>query len=166
MKSALFLVVGLLALPPVAQGQIEIGFDSGVMVQRSPGSDQTTFELPSSWLRFGFPSRTITFESLITFVAARASGQTATLIRILPGVVYQYRASTYVRGELGLLLISAGGESFSQFGYGLAVGTKRQIGPGPVYVRFEAGVDQWRENNDFLKSSDFRGLIGLSIVVN
>ena len=166
MKSALFLVVGLLVLPPVAEAQVELGFDSGVTIERSGGINTTTFEVPSNWLRIGFGGETIAFESLVSLAHARALGQSVTVIEILPGIVYNYRFSTYMRGEVGLLVVSARGESANQFAYGVAVGTKRQIRPGLLYLRFEAGVDKWRRNNDFNAKSDFRFLVGISVVVN
>ena len=165
MKRALFFAVGLLVLPPVAEAQIELGFDSGVRVVRAGGLSQTRVDIPAGWLRVGFPGETFTFESLIDFTVAFSSGQTASVIRILPGIVYHYRASTYFRGEVGLLLINEAGDSLSQFAFGIAVGTKRQIGPGPLYLRLEAGIDQWRENNDFAESSEYRALVGISVVV-
>ena len=173
MKLALFLAAGLLVLPPVAEAQIQLGFDSGVRIERVGGLTETTFEIPSNWLRIGFPVETFTIESLISLFAQRSSGQTVSVISFLPGIVYDYRANLYVRGEVGLLLISASGSSVSQFGYGVAVGNKRQIGPGPLYLRFELGIDQWRENNrgtpslndDLQKRSEFRALVGISVVV-
>ena len=168
MKLALFLAVGLLVLPPVAKAQVELGFDSGLTVQRILGTNLTTFSIPATWLRVGFfPGQTIAFESLVTVDVQNASGQTATFIKFLPGVVYNWRASTYFRGEAGMLLVDDGaGTSGSQFAFGIAVGTKRQIGPGPLYFRVEAAVDQWRENSDFFARSAFRFLIGISVVVN
>ena len=65
-----------------------------------------------------------------------------------------------------LLVDDGAGTSGSQFAFGIAVGTKRQIGPGPLYFRVEAAVDQWRENSDFFARSEFRFLIGISVVVN
>ena len=165
MKPALFLGVGLLVLPPVAEAQLEVGFDSGVTVERQGGTSQTTFEVPSALLRIGFVGQTIGFESLLTTFVRRVAGQTQTLIKLLPGISYNYRRSTYIRGEVGLVVVNAG-SSASQFAYGLAVGNKRQIGPGPLYLRFEAAVDQWLENDDFFSHTDFRGTIGLSVVIN
>ena len=53
-----------------------------------------------------------------------------------------------------------------QYAYGIAVGTKRQIGPGPLDLRLETGLDKWVEReNLFLEASDFRGTVGLSIVL-
>ena len=173
MKRALFLAVGLLVLARVAEAQIELGFDSGVRIERFGGLTQTTFDIPSNWLRIGFPVETFTIESLISLVAQRSSGQTVSRISFLPGIVYDYRANLYVRGEVGLLLFSQGGSSVSQFAYGVAVGTKRQIGPGPLYLRFEFGIDQWRENDrgtpslndDLQERSEYRALVGISVVV-
>ena len=54
MKLALFLAVGLLVLPPVAKAQVELGFDSGLTVQRILGTNLTTFSIPATWLRVGF----------------------------------------------------------------------------------------------------------------
>ena len=166
MKLGFFLGVGLLVLPAVAEAQLEVGFDSGVTVERGGGSSQTTFEIPSGWLRIGFSGQAFTFESLFTLAWARASGQSASVVEFLPGIAYRFRGNTYVRGEVGVLLFSAAGESASQFAYGVSVGTKRQIGPGPLYLRLETGLDQWEGNNDFRERSEFRGSVGLSVVLN
>jgi hypothetical protein len=165
MKPALFLGLSLLVLPPVAEAQLEVGFDSGVTVERQGSSSQTTFEVPATLLRVGYAGQTISFESLLTTYVRRVSVQTQTLIKFLPGIAYNYRRSTYIRGGVGLVVVNAGG-SASQFAFGLAVGTKRQIGPGPLYLRLEAAMDQWLENSDFLSHTDFRGTIGLSVVIN
>ena len=166
MKLALFLAVGILVLPPVAEAQIEIGCDSGVTVDRTLGTNLTTFEIPSSNLRVGFPGATFTFETLASFTVQRRFDETTTVIRVLPGIVYHWRPTTYFRGEAGLRLLNDSGSSLNQFAFGVAVGNKRQIGPGPLYLRFEFGLDQWRQNSDFFAHSEFRGLVGISVVVN
>ena len=118
-------------------------------------------------LRVGFfPGQTIAFESLVSFAAQRFSGQTATVIRFLPGIVYNWRPSTYFRGEAGMLVIDDSSTSATQFAFGIGVGTRRQIGPGPLYFRVEVALDQWRENSDFFAHSEFRFLAGISIVLN
>ena len=166
MKRALLLGVGLLVLPCVAEAQLEVGFDAGVAVRRQPGSDQTTFSVPSGWLRVGFPGETISFESLMEVTVLRAFGQTASLVRLLPGIAYNYRPNAYFRGEVGMLLLNQPGSSASQFALGIATGTKRQLGPGPLYLRLEVGLDRWLPSSDFRKSSEFRGVVGLSVVIN
>ena len=166
MKLALFLTVGLLVLPPVAEAQVELGFDSGVTVDRTLSNNFTTFAIPSSWLRIGIPGETIAFESLLSFAVQSAGDQTATAIKFLPGILYHWRAGTYFKGEAGMLLVTGGGSTLSQFAFGVAVGNKRQIGPGPLYLRFEGAVDSWQENSDFFAHSEFRGLVGISIVLN
>ena len=167
MKLALLLAVGLVVLPPVAEAQVELGFDSGVTVDRTLGNNVTTFLIPSSMLRVGFfPGETIAFESLFQFAHQRTPGQKATVIRFLPGIVYNWRPSTYFRGEAGVLLIDDSSTSATQFAFGIGVGTKRQIGPGPLYFRVEVALDQWRENSDFFAHSEFRLLAGISIVLN
>ncbi len=174
MKRALFLAVALLVLPPVAKAQIELGFDSGVRVERTGGLSLTTFEIPSNWVRIGLPGETIGFESLLSLFAQRESGQTVSVISFLPGIVYHYRPRIYVRGEVGVSRFSSSSSSFSQFAYGLALGTKRVIGPGPLYLRFELGLDQWIENDrgtlnlsdDIQERSEFRALVGIGVVVN
>ena len=166
MKLALVLSVGLLVLPSVAEAQIEIGFDSGVAVDRTLGINVTTFDIPASWLRVGFAGERVSFESLVTFSLRRVLDQTASTIKFLPGIVYHTRRGLYFRGEVGLLLVNDPSSSLSQFALGVAAGLKRQIGPGPLYLRLETGVDQWRENSDFFKHSEFRGLVGISVVVN
>ena len=166
MKLALLLAVGLVVLPPVAEAQVELGFDTGLSIDRTLGDNITRFSIPSSLLRVGFfPGHTIAFESLLSVSILNAFDQTATVIKFLPGIVYNWRASTYFRGEAGMLIVDQGGESANQFAFGVAVGTKRQIGPGPLYFRVEASVDQWRENSDFFARSEFRFLAALSIVV-
>jgi hypothetical protein len=166
MKRAFFLGMGLLVLPSVAEAQLQLGFDTGVQVQRQGGISQTNIEIPSRWLRIGIGGGRISFESRTTFAYARAEGESASVIRILPGINFAYRGSTYFRGEVGLLLFTASGETASQYAAGLAVGTKRQIGAGPLYLRLETGVVQWQGNNDFIKSTDFHGVVGISVVVN
>ena len=167
MKLALLLAVGLVVLPPAAEAQVELGFDSGVTVDRTLGINVTTFLIPSGMLRVGFfPGQTIAFESLVSFAVQRAFDETTTLIRFLPGIVFNWRPGTYFRGEAGIQIIDGGGTSASQFAFGVGVGTKRQIGPGPLYFRVEVAMDQWRENSDFFAHSEFRFLAGISIVLN
>ena len=173
MKLALLLAAGLLVLPRIAEAQIELGFDSGLRIDRTLGTNVTTFAIPSNWLRVGFfPGQAIAFESLVTVEILNAFDETATVIKFLPGIVYNWRANTYFRGEAGMLIVDDPGGirgaiiSGSQFAFGVAVGTKRQIGPGPLYFRVEAAVDQWRKNSNFFARSEFRFLVGISVVVN
>lgn len=166
MKLALVLSIGLLVLPSVSEAQIELGFDSGIEVDRTLGINVTTFDIPTRWFRIGFPGERISFESLVTFSVTRVLDQTATAIKFLPGIVYHTRRGMYFRGEAGMLLINDPGSSASQFAFGVAAGLKRQIGSGPLYLRLETGVDRWRGNSDFFEHSEFRGLVGISVVVN
>ena len=74
--------------------------------------------------------------------------------------------NVYLRGEVVVTYVREAGSGASQFGFGGAVGTKRQIGDGPVFLRFEGGVDRLLENDDFFSTNEFRALVGLSVVVN
>ena len=169
MKHALFIAMGLLVLPLAAEAQVELGIDAGLELNRSGGDNITTFVIPRAMLRIGIPRESITFEALVGINSINDSGGDFTLITFLPGIVYPFGSSHYVRGEVGLLYVSevlASGavRSLTQFAFGGAIGTKRQIGDGPVSLRFEGGVDRWQGDGD--DSTDFRALIGISVLVN
>ena len=169
MKGALFLGVSLMVLPPVAEAQFELGFDTGVSVLRTGGQSITAIDFPAGLrIGIGLPGERFTFESLFTFGWVGASGQASSTLEFLPGIAYHIRANTYIRGEVGVLQLTGVVEdrTLRQYAYGVAVGTKRQIGPGPLYLRLETGLDKWVEReNLLLEASDFRGTVGLSIVL-
>ena len=169
MKGALFLGVSLLLLPPVAEAQLELGFDTGVSVLRTGGQSLTSIDFPSGLrIGIGLPGE-FTFESLFKFSWLGASGQSSSTLEFLPGIAYNIRANTYIRGEVGMLQLTGVVEdrTFRQYAYGIAAGTKRQIGAGPLYLRLETGLDKWVEReNQFLEASDFRGTVGITVVLN
>ena len=74
--------------------------------------------------------------------------------------------SYYGRGEVGLLLISSDARSNSQFGYGIAVGSRYPIGDKPFDFRVETALTTWQENRAYFEATDFRVLIGLTLRVN
>lgn len=155
-----------LLMPGSLSAQLEFGIDSGIRIQRTVGANRTTFRVPSEWLRVGIRGQRISFESLINFAHARLSGQSATQIEFIPGFAYNIFQSYYVRGEVGMLLLSQENSSASQFAYGIAVGTKYPLGTRPFYVRLETGFDRWVANGDFFESREFRLLVGLTVMVN
>ena len=164
MKNIWVVPLAFLALVPPLSAQLEIGFDAGMRVEKMAGLSLTTFHAPSEQIRVGSHGETLAFETLLSFTHQRARGQSATVIKVLPGLVYFLPAGSYIRGEVGVMLIATVG-SASQFAYGVAVGTKRAIGPGPLYLRIETGLDRWVENWNYAESSEFRFLVGLSIVL-
>jgi len=164
MKHILLLIIGLALLPHPTQAQLELGFDAGMRVENMAGMNLTTFMAPAEQIRIGAHSKTLAFEALMSFTHQRMRGASATVIKVLPGLVYYLPADTYIRGEVGALLVANVG-SASQFGYGIAAGNKRQIGPGPLYLRIETGVDKWVENWNYAASTEYRFLVGLSIVL-
>ena len=159
-----FLTVLMLMLPSALGAQVEFGFDSGMVIERSGGLKRTTFRVPSRFLRVGFPGERVSFETLLAFTHQKVGRQSGTSIEVIPGVSFYYGRGLYVRGEAGLFLTS-GAVSRSQFAYGFAVGSRRRIGEGPLFFRLETGLTKWQESADYTASSNFRFLVGLSAVI-
>ena len=166
MRRALLLGMGLLVLPSVGEAQVELGVDAGLIVDREDGESSTTFRIPTATIRLGFPRESISFESLVGVAIVSEFDETVTTIALLPGIVFTLGSNVYLRGEVVVTYVREAGSGASQFGFGGAVGTKRQIGDGPVSLRFEGGVDRLLENDDFFSTTEFRALVGLSVVVN
>ena len=166
MRRALLLAIGILALPVVGEAQIELGMDAGATLVRSGGESATTFGLPLGSLRIGFPRESFTIESRLRVNIVNVSDVTLTVIRFAPGVLFPVGSNLYVRGEVVLDFLSGGSGSVNQLGFGGAVGTQRQIGDGPVSLRFEGSVDQFLENDDFPSNTEFSVLVGISVLVN
>lgn len=166
MKRALLLAIGLFLLPSVGQAQVELGVDAGLIVNRGDGESSTTFRIPTATFRFGFPRESISFESLFGVAIVNEFDETVTTIALLPGIVFTLGSNVYLRGEVVVTYVREAGSGASQFGFGGAVGTKRQIGDGPVFLRFEGGVDRLLKNDDFASATEFRALVGFSVVVN
>ena len=165
MRRALLLGIGIFLLPSVGEAQVELGLDAGLGYARASGESITGFSIPMSTLRIGFPRESINIETLVGISILNANDETLTLIEFLPGAVFTLDSNMYLRGEVALNFISGGGNSSTQFGFGGAVGYKRQIGDGPVSLRFEGGVDQFLENDDFASRTEFRALVGFSVAV-
>ncbi len=166
MRRALLLGMGLFVLPSVSEAQVELGLDAGLLYDRAGGESVTAFAIPVPTFRIGFPVGSASIESLVLLQIVNQADVTSTRIVLLPGVNFPVGSSgMYLRAELGLTYVSGGGFSASQFGFGGAVGYKRPMGDGPVSLRFEGGVDQFLENDDFLSTTSIRALIGFSVVV-
>ena len=166
MRRALFLAMGLLALPAVGQAQVDLGLDAGLFYDRFRGESRTFFAIPIPTFRIGFPIGSASLESLVRLSIVNEDDETSTRILLIPGVNFPVGSSgMYLRAELAWVFVGAGGQGFSQFGFGGAVGYKRPMGDGPVSLRFEGAVSQFLENDDFVGATEFRALVGFSVVV-
>ena len=166
MKRALLFTMGLLALPSVGQAQVDIGLDAGFGYLRSSGESATTFNIPASSVRIGFPVGSSAFESRVVLSILNGNDETATLIYLAPGVNFPVGSNgMYLRAELSWAYAGGGGDTGTQFGFGGAIGHKRPIGDGPVSLRFEGGVVQWLENSDFDPVTAITAMVGFSVTV-
>jgi len=160
----LIIFITLLILPAIAEAQIELGFDVGLTVDKSAGITHNSYDIPAKYLRIGFPRGRVSFESLVAINHQRIGRSHLTIVEVLPGIMYQLNRY-YVRGEVAMLLVSSNFDrSSSQFGYGVAVGSRRAL-RGPVFLRLETGITKWAGNVDYFGRSVFRALVGLSVVV-
>jgi len=184
MKRSTILAMIALAIPLALQAQvvatgaggdpaIEVGIDAGAEINVFEGDNLTSFGLPTSTLRLTIPAGNLAVETLIGFSRTSSGDTSASLLRLVPGVnVPLGENGAYVRGELAIAraAFSSGpsDDSDSQFGFGGAVGVKKQISDGPVSWRAEAGVDRWLEDTDNGQPAftAIRALFGISAAVN
>ena len=87
-------------------------------------------------------------------------------LELIPGFSYRLYRNSYVRAEGAMILTTVPFASSSQFGYGMAVGTRYRLGANPFYIRLETAIDKWIENQDFFEKKEFRLLIGLTLMLN
>ena len=184
MKRSTILAVMALATPIALDAQvvatgaggdpaIEIGLDAGAEIDIFDDDNLTTFGIPRSVFRLTIPAGNLAFETLIGFTRTSSGDTSASLLRLVPGVnVPLGEDGAYVRGEVAVTraAFSSGtiDDSDSQFGFGGAVGVKKQISDGPVSWRAEAGVDRWLEDSDAGQPgfTSIRALFGISAAVN
>jgi len=165
MRRVLLVALVLAVLPQFAAAQVEIGVDGGLVIDRSNGSTVTQFSTPISAFRLSFPRESFTFESLISVNVISANDETVSILSLIPGLAFSLSPNVYLKGEVAITYLSGGGSSANQFGFGGAIGWKRQLGDGPVSVRLEGAVDQMLENDDFSATTEFRGTAGISAAV-
>lgn len=176
MKRAALLLVSLLLVPVGAAGQVEVGFDAGVIFDTGFefSENVTTFSIPTGSVRLGFGAGdALTVETLFNVSRVSSDGESFTALGIVPGVNYTLGdGGFYLRGEAGLMRASIssdfGDGSQTQYTLGAAAGVKRAIGDGPVSFRFEGGFGKWLEDEDegLEGFNRIRLLFGLSAELN
>lgn len=151
MKRMLFTLLVLLVAPAAVQGQVEIGVDAGLTIDKASGSDAlTTISVPASSVRLGFAAGDmVSVETLFAFARVSSGGESASSLGFVPGLnVRLGEGGFYLRGEAGLQRLSFGDGSATQFTLGGAAGLKKAVNDGPVSFRLEAGFGRWLENED------------------
>ena len=176
MKRALLIALAALAMPVLAQAQVEVGLDGGLGIQKMSGvtDKDISFDVPTSGLRLGFAGgESLIIETMLDFSWNKFGDQKTTSFGIVPGVNYLINDQVYVRGEAGLSYFKydpgTGGSSQTQYLFGGAVGTRKMLGEGAL-LRLEAGVDRGLEKKDngvvtIPASWNFRVVAGISAVV-
>lgn len=174
MRRALLIALGVLAMPALAQAQVEIGVDGGLAIQSIKDADkQISFDIPNADMRLGFAGgESIVVETILGASYYKVGDYKQSWIDLVPGVNFLVSPQLYVRGEAGLLYYktdpggSATSSSSTQWLFGGAVGSRKMLGEGAL-LRFEAGVDRALENTtDGIPASwNFRFLVGVSAVV-
>ncbi len=175
MRRALLIALGVLAMPALAQAQVEIGVDAGLGIQSVKDADkQISFDVPNADMRLGFASgESIIVETILGASYYKVGDYKQSWVDLTPGVNFLFSPSAYVRGEAGLMYYKTDNgttsDSSTQFQLGAAVGTRKMMGEGTV-LRFEAGVDRALEKKDsgvvtIPASWNFRLLVGVSAVL-
>jgi len=175
MRRVLLIALGVLAMPALAQAQVEIGLDGGLAVRSVKNTDkQISFDIPSADMRLGFASgESIIVETILGASYNKQGDNKFSWVNLTPGVNFLFSPSAYVRGEAGLMYYKTDNgttsDSSTQFQLGGAVGTRKMMGEGTV-LRLEAGVDRALEKKDagvvtMPASWNFRVLVGISAVV-
>jgi Outer membrane protein beta-barrel domain len=176
MKRALLIALAALAMPVLAQAQVEVGVDAGLGIQKMSGATDKdiSIDIPTSGLRVGFAGgESLIVETMLDFGWDKYGDQKTTFLTLVPGVNFMVTPQVYVRGEAGLNYFKydsgTGSSSQTQYVFGGAVGTRKMLGEGAL-LRLEAGVDRGLEKKDsgvvtIPASWDFRLVAGISAVV-
>jgi hypothetical protein len=171
MKRPILLALLLLVAPSAARAQLEVGLDAGFVLHTGfeSSDDVTRISIPTGWGRLGLPlGDLLGFETLLGFNRISSGDSSASQLSFLPGVnVWLGDDGAYLRGEVAMTRTAFDGESQSQYGFGGAVGLKKDIDGGPVSFRLEGGFVRWLEDQDNFQEAfnQIRILVGISAAV-
>ena len=170
MKRSILAGLCLLIAPATAQAQLEVGVDAGLTLHTGfENSDNLNqLSIPAPRARLGVPlGDLLSLEGLLGFQRLSSGGESASTLSFLPGVnILLGESGGYLRGEVAINRVAAGGESQSQYGFGGAIGVRMPVDDA-VFVRLEGGFDRWLEDQDnFLEAyNEIRILVGVSAMV-
>lgn len=170
-RARLHVLLGAALLAPTlitAQTRpVELGFDGGLNVSFN-GSTTTSFSVPFQSVRVGFfVADAVSVEPTVSLNYLKIEGLDAiATIGFSFAALYHFtpdrsKPQPYFRPQAGLMFVTAGGESASQFHAGGGIGVKVPV-TTQLAVRLEAGFQHSFENDDFPRASTITAAVGLS----